>query len=286
MKLNDDGSVDMSGEDNDTDIDATAGVSSSDDDALDFEGLVNLDADLVDDLPPDPTTEQEPVVTPPVKAGESQQHDETPAVVTTEEPVVTPPTEETPAPTETPEQFAARLSEDRTKAIDEIAAGWEKSLSDADREALITEPARVIPKLLARAQIQAFESAVSTVIGQLPVLLERYNQNVRAASDAETAFYSTYGEDLRPHERDLQQAIAVIRAQAPTLKRDEVAAKAVAMVRTLKGLTGAPQQQQQAPRKPTPVRPAAPHGSRAPVATPAPAAAPNPWDALAQLEDD
>lgn len=276
MKLNPDGSVSVEDEVEET---VPAGESGSVDDALDFEDLASLDVDLVDDLTPEPPAADAEVtdeVTPPTDGGDPEP-EPTPSVEGEQDPAPAP------TPTETPEQFAQRLSEDRKKAIDEIAGGWENSLSPEDREALITEPARVIPRLLAQAQIQAFESAVSTVVGQLPILIDRFLSNQKAATDAESQFYATFGEDLRPHEQDIQQAIAVVRQAQPQLKRQEVAAKAVAMVRSLKGLTGAPAQPPATPRKPQPVRPASPHGARSQAAPPKPND--NPFAALADIDD-
>ena len=112
----------------------------------------------------------------------------------TKEPVV----EEPVPPTQTPEQQQEARVKWRADTEEALAVGH-FALSDELAAELEDDPAKAVPKLMARLYLDAVENASATVMQLLPQVLERYQQNTSQADKARDDFFTVW-DKLDPEE--------------------------------------------------------------------------------------
>jgi len=78
----------------------------------------------------------------------------------------------------------------RTKYLGELEAAYQVPVED--RDALLTSPETILPKLAARVHLQVSESVINAVIANLPQLVGNINVQERAAREHEDAYYNMW----------------------------------------------------------------------------------------------
>lgn len=141
---------------------------------------------------------------------------ETPAPAveeTAEEPAPPPETEpEVQATTQvTPEQRA----ELRSQALQSLATRY--ALSEDDAREFEMNPEKALPKLAANLHLQVYEQVVSTVMQQIPGVVNTLTTQRVTAEQKENEFYSEY-EDLRPYKDQVLQVAQMWTQMNPKTK--------------------------------------------------------------------
>lgn len=154
------------------------------------------------------------------------------------------------------------------KAIDQLTT-TEYALSDEDKNALISEPDTVIPRLAARMHVRMQVQLAQQIAQILPGIVQTQLVQANKVQGLETSFFGQYPELNKPEFRQtVQESLAMIRQVNPKADRDEVmrdgAALAAVRLRTRLGNAQEPAQLPALPQN-MPLVPA-----QAPVAAPAP----------------
>lgn len=184
-------------------------------------------------------------------------------------------------PTTAPQPQVPDVQAIRNQALQQIAQNF--TISEEESTALLDEPAKVLPQLLARAQLQAFEQSFATVMQQVPQLVHRAVQQGKQDEEIIRRFYQRWPK-LKAHARDVLRVTQAYRATNPQAQVDQAIEEIGSMSHVLlkipfdapetSGSAGTPEvEQQQAPR------PAGTGGVSAPQAPPKPM---NPFEALAR----
>jgi hypothetical protein len=105
------------------------------------------------------------------------------------QPTATPESPAAPSPSQEPDYAAWR-----NEQITALTAGYQ--LSDEEAAAALTEPEVVIPKLLARAHMQAVESAIRGMQAMLPQMMQAQQQTTSVETRAQEMFFGA-NSDLK-----------------------------------------------------------------------------------------
>lgn len=210
-----------------------------------------------------------------------------PAVVPAPAPVATPTPTPAPTPAPTQEQINEQAAKYRNDAIAAIEKQYADDMSAEDKSALLTDPEKVIPKLMAKAVIDGMQMATALIHQSmqhdLPAQIARNDRSQKA----EEAFYSA-NQDLNKEEfKPIVLKVARdVSSMFPNATPEQKAARIAEVARTFIGLPPA----NAAPAAPVaPAAPTAPARPHTPIAaggsSPARPAAPaseNVWDELAK----
>jgi len=223
----------------------------------DFMQLGALDGD---EDPPAPAEVQPPV--PPAKPVAKAPVQEAQPPVPESKPPVTPedpkqpqpqqqapaqaqPEQQPPAPQQaatTPKGLAEQLETHRAALLDSLAA-QHFQISKEEADALITDPASVLPKLGARVYYQAMQSALLHMEQFVPRMVQQITRDMRAHDEAEAGFYSTHKAlDKAKHGKDVRQFAAAFRQTNPQIKQEDLLAMVASAVMAKYGLSALPAQ--------------------------------------------
>jgi hypothetical protein len=229
--------------------------------------------------PAAPATPPSPAPVPPVAA---------PAVVPGTPPAPAPtPAPATPAPAQpTQEQLAEQAKVFREHAITNLTKQYESELSDEDKQQLLTDPEKVIPRLLAKATFDGIQIAQQlthqSIMRDLPAV-QHHQSAVRAA---EESFFKAHPDLAKPeYNKVLVRMAQTARELNPNGTQEQVSAAAASLARTSLGLPtpGAPAA---TPAPAVPARPFSPaSGSGASPGRTSSVNKANEWAELAKDED-
>lgn len=105
------------------------------------------------------------------------------------------------------------VEEIRTQALQQIAQNI--SISEEEAAQLTENPEVVLPQLLARAQLGAFEQSFQTIMSRVPQLVQQAVSQGRQYEETVKAFYSRWPK-LVGHEQKVLQVTQAYRATNPT----------------------------------------------------------------------
>ena len=144
----------------------------------------------------------------------------------------------------------------RTEAVKNLSQQYEKELTSEQRTALLTEPEKVIPELLAKATVDGMQLAMGMMEQQLARVVPQTIQRSAESRAMEQKFYSDNPDLATKPEFKLVviHMAKTAREMNPKGTNEQIMAAAAALSRTALGL-------------------AAPAPAAAPGAAPAPAAA-------------
>jgi len=215
----------------------------------------------------------------------------TPPEQTAEAPVVPEPA---PQPGKTPEELQAEFTKTRDALVESLAAETYQ-ITDDEATAMITDPEKVLPKLLAKVHTNVLASMAQGIATQVPEMIQQVNYMNQVRQEYDQAFYKQWPK-LAEHRDTVERVSAVYQQLNPkaTMKEamQEIGAQAMVMLRIpIEGQpiavpdAGAPVAGETPPSTPPPA-PAAVGGAGAP-AKPAPATQGNIFSEMAEewLED-
>lgn len=130
----------------------------------------------VEDTPPEPP-----------KIDESE--DDTPSLDLTSQ------VEETKAPeaeAKTNEELEAERAKWREESLSKIEDYYSSQLSDEDKDLLLTEPDKVLPRLLARSYLDMYDSLMAGMTQQMPQQVTQLMETQKATQKAESAFFEKW----------------------------------------------------------------------------------------------
>lgn len=167
----------------------------------------NDDAETSDPgVTPTPTPAVTPTATPTPTAAPVAPVTPAPSAPAAAPTVPTPTPSPTPAPVPTPtpapltqEQINAQAAEYRRAAIEAVEKQYISELTDEDKRALLTDPEKVIPKLLAAAVVDGMQMAAGLMHQQMQHTLPAQIARNETSRRAEEAFYSV-NQDLNRQE--------------------------------------------------------------------------------------
>ena len=264
---------------------------------FDINGLLADDYESVS-----PETETEAKVEPdsteaPVQASEEAQTEETPADAATPAPEEAEssapeevkaeeeaPKDETPAqeeevePPTTVQDLLDSFENKESEIVDALAQA-RYSLSQEDIDLLETDASAAVPKLLAKAHLQAVGASLKYMQALVPSMVQQQTMAMNTAREAETAFFDAFPA-LREHRAEALKAAQTYRSVYPKASRDEMIQNVGAVVMQKLGLSAQPPVAQNTPPAPKPSQP--PHRPAGAVGSPVTAAPPqaNPWAGL------
>jgi hypothetical protein len=217
-----------------------------------------------------PVTPEPAPVAPPVAPAQS------PVV-----PPVTPPEQ----PALTPEQIEQQQTAQREQVLTAATGIYEREMTDEVKSALMTEPEKVLPRLMAQAMLDGANLAMARMQQSLPGVVETAARTRSQQAEAVTAF-TTAHPDLaaKEHSQAVAAAIKTVKElKIPFKTQAEAMAKVAEVARSIAGLAapGAPAEQPLA----APVAPHVPVARSRAAAAAKPAAGDNPWAKLA-IDDD
>jgi hypothetical protein len=119
-----------------------------------------------------------------------------------------------PAPTVSPQELRGKYLQDLETAY---------GLSDADAQALLTEPEKVLPKLAAKMHLYVVDTVISAVMQNLPNAIQHIQQTKQTYSDAENAFFTAWPalKDQK-YRQTVYNSVAAYRQLNPTAPMNEV----------------------------------------------------------------
>ncbi|MBW8034131.1 MAG: hypothetical protein FVQ79_00235 [Planctomycetes bacterium] len=139
--------------------------------------------------PSEPPAEEEPAEELEVPGKEPEKEpakEEEPA----KEPVVEVPAEEPPPPM-TAEEYGTKLTEMRTATLPELQKTY--GMTEEQLEDFQTDPGEVLSKLAADLHFNVFTSLYSTIVSQLPGLVNQVQSAAQQTNKLEDAFYAKWG---------------------------------------------------------------------------------------------
>lgn len=170
------------------------------------------------------------------------------------------------------------------------------ALTEAEVAELETDATTAVPKLLARAHVEAQAAAMKFIAQSVPGMIARHMQTTQANTQAQDKFFSAFpGLDKtnNQHVETATRIVSLYRGMHPDAKMEEVIQICGPMVLTAIGATSAPAAAAPpagapAPRPPgmvppAPFRPAMGGGGANP---PPVAAEPNPWAGMGGVYDE
>lgn len=111
------------------------------------------------------------------------------------------------------------------------------ALSEDDAHAMITEPEKVLPKLLAKMHLQATQSVLNSMQTVVPQIVSTTSNAAKAETEARQAFFSVNDDLAKPeYEPAVLQIAAMYRQINPTAPRAEAIQKIGELARVSLGL--------------------------------------------------
>ena len=120
---------------------------------------------------------------------------------------------------QTTQDFNTQFAEFFEQRVEALAQNV-YALDDATREALDSEPSKVIPQLAGRLHMQVLTTALTQVAQMLPTALQEFSQQNTANQEAEDAFYSEWSS-LKPHSQTVEKVAAVYMQMNPGVEREK-----------------------------------------------------------------
>lgn len=228
------------------------------------------------------------VSTPPPAAAAQQPP---PQGVQAQQPAQTPATQQVPsqqAPQTTEEgdgftQLDTLIEQQRPKVIEALAQ-QSYQLTEDELNGLQEDPGRTVPKLLARAHVNAVQGVLRHVAQQLPAMMSGMLQLREQNKQREDTFWNAWPQlDRQKHAQQVTQVARVFRQLNPTADMSTFVQHVGAQVMLMNGLhrAAAPVQPQVAQPRPAPFVPAgAGHGG---VPNPAAMKQPEGWEVIASM---
>lgn len=142
------------------------------------------------------------------------------------------------APALTPEQVAEKMQQFRTEAVKNLTTQYASELSSEQRTALLTEPEKVIPELMAKATVDGMQLAMGMMEQHFAQMVPQQLARSAEAQKMEQAFY-TANPDLaaKPEFRPIVTRMAkTARELNPKGTPDQVLTATAALSRTALGL--------------------------------------------------
>lgn len=169
----------------------------------------------------------------------------------------------------------------RQTRVQELASSFFK-LDDNAKAVLETNPAEIVPQLMAQAHISAVESSVTAIANMLPAVIKNITEQSRRIEDGEKAFFDKFPalKDER-FRAQLGQIGTVYRQMNPQVPADEFITNVGTAAMAAFGLTAAPVLQTPAPTGAPRPRPPLPLAASAPRPVGALAAQGNKFELLA-----
>lgn len=112
---------------------------------------------------------------------------------------------------QTVEEFNQQFNAFFEQRVGELAQNV-YALDDATKEALDTEPSKVIPQLAGRLHMQVLTTALNQVAQMLPTVMSEFSSQNQANQQAEDSFYDKWGS-LKEHKSAVE-AVAQVYMQA------------------------------------------------------------------------
>jgi hypothetical protein len=220
--------------------------------AVNWDEMVT-DAVVVDDPPgagepPEGEVVKPPEGTPP----EGQQPPTQPPGTPPQQPPAQPPAQ----PQKTPEQLQEEAKAHREGLLTQWSGIYETELTEDDKSALMTAPETVIPRLMAKAAMDAVDFARREFQAALPRYVAQHMNSTQQATGAWKAFTDAHKDLAKPEYRKvIAQAAQTVKATQPDLPAEEAMAMVAETARTLlrlpkPGVTPAPEGQPAAPVAP------------------------------------
>lgn len=259
--------------------------------AVNWEGLADdLSADDLDGGEDEPAAPSAPATptTPTPAAPAAPAATPAPATPATPAEPAAPATPPTPQPTA--EELETQRQAQRAQILSAAEAVYEREMTEEVKSALLTEPEKVLPKLLAQAALDGANLATQHMLAHLPRVVQETAQTSSAQTQALQSFHRA-NPDLagKEHSPFVAAAIKTVKEAGLKFKSNEDAmAKIASVARSLAGLP----QPGAAPVDPPAAAPVAPH---VPVARTRSAAASGKaplkpgevdWGAIAEPDED
>ena len=210
--------------------------------------------------PPTPPPTSEPEPGPPETKPEPKPPEAAPTQVQEPAPAPQPPVEPQAKPAGPPTtEELLKVREDIRKQIRD-----RYTVPDEQKEALLTEPEKVLPDMASRIMMDTYDAVMASVVQQLPQLVAAVQQQFQASSSLEQRFYQAWPKLKDPKFRETIRRVATTYRQLnPKAKPEqfikEVGAQASFILGVPPDATQPTQQQQQARPAPRPAfTPAAP----------------------------
>lgn len=110
-------------------------------------------------------------------------------------------------------------------------------LKDEDAQALVTEPERILPKLLAQLHMQATKGMLQSMQTAVPQIVQRTQSATQVETEARQAFFKENEDLAKPeYEQAILQMGTMFRQVNPTAPREEAVKKIGELVRVSMGL--------------------------------------------------
>lgn len=180
-------------------------------------------------------------------------------------------------------QLDTLIEQQRPKVIEALAQ-QSYQLTEDELNGLQEDPGRTVPKLLARAHVNAVQGVLRHVAQQLPSMLAGMLQLREQNKQREDTFWNAWPQlDRQKHEQQVTQVARVFRQINPTADMNTFVQHVGAQVMLMNGLhrAAAPVQPQATQPRPAPFVPAgAGHGG---VPNPAAMKQPEGWEVIASM---
>jgi len=168
---------------------------------------------------PEKPSEKPPEVKPPEKLPEKPTE-----VPPKEEPAAAPPTEAAPKiPT----------AEDIRKAREDLQADITKryAVTEEDEVMLLTEPGKVLPKMVGRLFVDVYEAVFQNVVAQLPALVQGIQHSQQTGNEATKFFFGQWpGLNKPEYMPEIRRVVNIFRQVNPKATLEEMTATVGALV--------------------------------------------------------
>jgi hypothetical protein len=102
----------------------------------------------------------------------------------------------------------------RTALVGQIQSKY--TVSEADRELLMTDPSAVLPKFAANIIVDAYDMVMSTMFAQIPQLIDSHTQQVQSVQQHQNQFFEKWPALRHPQALPLvQQTARLYRSMNP-----------------------------------------------------------------------
>jgi hypothetical protein len=156
-------------------------------------------------------------------------------------------------------------------------------LSEEDKQAMLLEPEKVLPRLAAEIQLSTYENALRAVYAQMPGIIENVLVSQNVAHQRENEFFSEFPTLSNPEYRNkIQEAVRYVLHTKPNLSWADAKREIAGLSAYTLGVPLVPQPLPLAAPVPPQLRPHVPAGAGTAGFSPAAGSGDNPYGAISK----
>lgn len=134
------------------------------------------------------------------------------------------------------------------------------AISDEDATLVMSQPEKVLPRLMSNAAIMMFDMVQQNIQAELPKLVTQINQHQSGEAEAREAFFGVHPslKSVKDIDSKIIEAAGVVRKLQPNLKTDQMIQRTGDVIKSMLDIKEAKAPSEKKPKAPKPLKPHTP----------------------------